>query len=154
MRQANMNHVRWVGPFRLRDLLEHCMDDNQPWPPESKGVYVVSERRWRKAPNKRAGILYVGGNTSGSPLFLTRVGSLIADMLGFWWHHSGGQSLYNHCKDKGLHPLSLYLGWAENVRCCRCAEAEVYFALKPPREICKRMPARCKQHSPPLRGCL
>jgi hypothetical protein len=143
---------RWVGPFRLRDLLEHCMDDRQPWPPEANGVYVVSERRWRGVPTKRAGILYAGGNTGNSPRFLTRVGDLIADMLGFWWHHSGGQSLYKHCKEKGIHPLDLYLGWVEGIRCPRCAEAEVYRALAPLRS--EKVPARCQVHARPLRGCL
>jgi hypothetical protein len=117
--------TRWVGPFRLRDYLENCMSEDQQWPPESNGVYVVSIRGWRGTPKKRAGVLYVGGNTSKSPLFLTRVGSLIADMLGFWWHHSGGQSLWKHCRDHGLHPLDLYLGWVEGFACPRCAERQV-----------------------------
>jgi len=144
--------IHWVGPFRLRDLLEHCMDESQPWPPESNGVYVVSERPWSSAPTKEAGILYAGGNTSESPLFLTRVGSLIADMLGFWWHHSGGQSLYKYCTEKGLHPLDLYLGWVEGIPCSRCAEAEVYRTLKP--LLSKRVPPRCSTHVRPRRVCL
>jgi hypothetical protein len=82
---------RWVGPFRLRELLENCITPGYPWPPERGGVYVVSERHWAGAPTRDARILSAGGNTSQSALFLTRVGSLIADMLGFWYHHSGGQ---------------------------------------------------------------
>jgi hypothetical protein len=141
--------TRWVGPFCLRDYLENCMDPKQKWPPEKKGVHVISLRGWRGTPKKQAGILYVGGNTSNSALFLTRVGSLIADMLGFWWHHSGGQSLWKHCRDHGLHPLDLYLGWAENVSCPRCAEREVYDALDP--ELGKKVPAQCRvDHSSPV----
>jgi hypothetical protein len=148
--------TRWVGPFRLRDLLEHCMDETQPWPPESNGVYVVSERHWSGAPTKAAGILYAGSNTSQSPLFVIRVGSLIADMLGFFTnefgHHSGGQSLYGYCTTKGLHPLDLYLGWVEGIPCSRCAEVEVHRALEP--SLCKKVPAKCNNHTRPRRVCL
>lgn len=149
---SNTSSVRWVGPFRLRDLLEHCLDDNQAWPPEGNGVYVVAERPWQGAPkDKDANVLYVGGNTGKSPRFLARVGDLIADMLGFWPHSSGGQSIYNHCKEKGVHPLGLYLGWVENVPCCRCGEREVYQVLGP--SLGKIMPPRCPTHSPPLLAC-
>lgn len=144
--------AHWVGPFQLRLLLENCMNPGQPWPPESNGVYVVSMRSWQKAPCKESEVLYVGGNTSTSSLFLTRVGSLIADMLGFWWHHSGGQSLYKHCEENGIHPLDLYLGWVERVACGRCAEAEIHRALQP--LLCKKLPAGCKNHTPALCGCL
>jgi hypothetical protein len=155
MARSKKSNVRWVGPFQLRTLLEKCMDDDQPWPPESNGVYVVSLERWAGIPDKEAGILYAGGNTSNSPLFLTRVGSLIADMLGFWWHHSGGQSLYEYCRTtrkKRVHPLDLYLGWVEGIACGRCAEVEVYEALEP--ELCKKRPAACGDHAEIRRVCL
>src|SRR5207302_830702 len=46
-------------------------------------------------------VLYVGGNTGDSDRFITRVGDLIADMLGFWGeqtgHHSGGIRLWEYC---------------------------------------------------------
>lgn len=143
---------RWVGPYQLRHLLENCMNADHPWPPENDGVYIVSGFPWIRIPTKDSDILYSGGNTSNSPLFLTRVGSLIADMLGFWWHHSGGQSIYDYCKEQRLHPLDLYLGWVEGVPCRRCAEREVYAALG--RGLCKRAPARCRVHSTPLKACL
>ncbi len=137
--------VRWVGPFKLRKLLENCLDDSQPWPQNTGGVYVVSKRAWRRIPKKEAGVLYAGGNTSQAEyLFLTRVGSLIADMLGFWWHHTGGQSLWRYCRKKGIHPLDLYLGWVKGIPCGRCAEMEIYRKLKP--ELCKRTPAGCAKH--------
>jgi hypothetical protein len=97
-------------------------------------------------------VLYAGGNTSQSAQFLTRVGSLIADMLGFWSHHSGGQSLWTYCNQKRVQPLDLYLGWVEGVACPRCAEAEVYRALAP--ELCRKAPASCGVHSPGLVGCV
>ena len=151
-RTKKTNGVHWEQPFQVRDLLKNCLDDAQPWPPVNNGVYVVSQDSWRGFPKRKARILYVGGNTGKSPRFLTRVGDLIADMLGFWWHSSGGQSLYMYCKENGLHPLDLYLGWAEGVPCSRCAETEVYWALGPP-ELCKKVPAGCKVHLPPLCAC-
>lgn len=66
----------------MRDLLENCMNDGHPWPPESNGVYVVSKRCWTGFPTKDDEILYVGGNTSNSALFLTRVGTLSKEAMG------------------------------------------------------------------------
>jgi hypothetical protein len=142
----------WVGPFRLWDLLGNCMNDSQPWPPDGNGVYVVSERPWSGAPTRTAGILYVGGNSSHSPLFAVRVGSLIADMLGFFTndfgHHSGGQHLWQYCHANRCpprHPLDLYLGWVENVACPRCAEMAVFCALQP--SLCRKVPPACQTHA-------
>jgi len=155
MAESVASNVRWVGPYQLRHLLENCMNDGQPWPPESNGVYVVSKRAWNGVPAKNEEILYVGSNTSKSPLFVIRVGSLIADLLGFftndYGHHSGGQSLWYYCRDNHIHPLDLYLGWVEGVPCTRCAEREVYDALKPLRS--KKAPAGCYACSPPHRVC-
>jgi hypothetical protein len=143
--------ARWVGPFQLRKLLENCMDDRQLWPPESKGVYVVTLRPWKGCPRKGPSVLYVGGNTGKSPRFMTRVGDLVADMLGLWYHHSGGQWLYNYCEQEGFHPLDLYLGWVEGVSCSRCAENEVYQRLSPKRR--EKSPARCKVHTADFSQC-
>src|ERR1700693_5122467 len=105
---AQKTKPRWIGPFRLRDLLERSIDDDQPWPPEKKGVYVVSLQPWDSHPTKQGGILYVGGNSAESGRFLRRVGDLIIDMLGFFdsegGHSSGGQSLWNHCNQKSINP--------------------------------------------------
>ena len=50
-------------------------------------------------------------------------------MFGFFTkdfgRHSGGQSLYLHCKKRKLHPFDLYLGWQKGIACPRCAEAKV-----------------------------
>jgi hypothetical protein len=150
-----MTPIRWVGPYQLRALLECCMTDSQPWPPDSNGVYVVSSAPWIEVPKRGESILYAGSNSSQSALFVVRVGSLIADMLGFFTelrgHHSGGQSLWKHCRDEGLHPLDLFLGWVDGIRCSRCAEAEVHGELSP--LLSKIGPARCKIHSPPVREC-
>src|SRR5262245_28676742 len=101
--------LEWVGPFKIRDYLEKAIDEDQVWPPESGGVYVVSLRRWNGRPTKQCDVLYVGSNTGASNRFITRIGDLIADMLGFWGeqtgHHSGGQSLWKYCREHGINPL-------------------------------------------------
>ncbi len=39
-----MSTLAWIGPFRVRDLLAACIDDDHSWPPASRSVYVVSRR--------------------------------------------------------------------------------------------------------------
>lgn len=137
-------NMKWVGPFTINKLLNSCLDDAHPWPPESNGVYLVSRKAWKIRPNWDCIPLYVGSNTGRSSGLCTRVGDLIADMFGFFWHSSGGQSLYNYCKEKKLNPKRLYIGWVENCGCFRCAENYIYDLLKP--ELNRRRPAKCKQH--------
>lgn len=122
----NMN-LAWVGPFSFRHLLEHCLNDDQAWPPPGRAVYLVTQRPWSMAPTRDAGPLYFGANTGESDRFCTRIGDLIADLFGFWdggtGHHSGGQKLYNWCKESNTHPSDLYLAWATSANwCARCAE--------------------------------
>jgi len=129
-----MARFEWTGPFRIRDLLASCLDDAQAWPPASKGVYLVSRRRWTDAPSSECLPLYIGGNTGKSERFCTRIGDLIADMHGFWaggtGHHSGGIKLYNWCAKNKVPPGNLYIGWARRVPWCgRCAEIELLDAL-------------------------
>jgi len=45
----------WVGPFRIRDLLERCLDEDQAWPPEHGGVYLDSQHKWSGAPRRSGG---------------------------------------------------------------------------------------------------
>ncbi len=140
----------WVGPFRLRDLLDRAMDNTQEWPKEEAGVYVVSRRPWKGEPVAESGILYIGSNSKNPEHFLKRIGDLIIDMLGFWGekansgHHSGGQTLWLYCRNNQVHPLDLYLGWKHGIPCARCAEGENYYALKPSEN--KKSPPRCHEH--------
>jgi hypothetical protein len=131
------------------------MDKAQPWPPDSHGVYVVSLRPWAGVPDKKAAVLYVGGNTSDTPLFAVRVGSFVADLMGFCTkthgHHCGGESVYMYCRRRGIHPLGLYVGWLKRVPCPPCAELEVYHALGP--KLNKVRPSACKKHKS-VRPCL
>jgi hypothetical protein len=141
----------------LRNYLEKSTDADQPWPPEDEtnGVYVVSKRPWTGAPSRDDDILYVGGNRDKSSCFFDRVSNLIADMLGLFggnvYRHSGGQWLWHYCREKGIKPLDLYLGWAVGIPCRRCGEAEVYKKLQPERR--KKSPPSCAEHLPPLRAC-
>jgi hypothetical protein len=143
--------MKWVGPFSIGELLRNCLDyDNQPWPPDKKGVYVISEKSWEFKPNKACAPLYVGGNTGKSARFRMRIGDLISDLYGFYrdddiGHHSGGISLHEYCMKRGLHPDRLYIGWANEFKCYRCAEIQVYRELKP--KLNKSVPAACKFHA-------
>ena len=146
--------MAWIGPFQLRRLLENSLKPGQPMPPEADGVYVVSLKQWTTQPTANDGILYVGGNTGKSKRFRTRVGDLVADMLGFYGsetgHHSGGQTLCTHCREKGINPLNLWLGWRDRVACRRCAEIELFDALKPIKN--KSRPSKCGTCSPMTAG--
>ncbi len=138
--------MSWVGPYRLRNLLEASITSGHPWPPRSNAIYVVTEKAWSRRPGKPAVVLYVGGNTGKSKRFCTRVGDLVADMLGFYGggtgHHSGGQTLWRHCKKTQTHPLDLFIGWQKGIRCGRCAEIRAWRLLEPSKN--RVAPSRCR----------
>lgn len=146
----------WTGPFRVRDLLDACLDEGQPWPPASQGVYVVSRDPWNLAPSPLCRPLYFGGNTGESQRFCTRIGDLVADMHGFFdggtGHHSGGQSIYAWCRANSVNPGTLMIGWAtRNPWCDRCAEAELIQLLAPSWDdrgelLNKSLPPACRKH--------
>jgi hypothetical protein len=64
------------------ELIANCLEPDV-WPPEDKGVYVVTVRGWSGAPTRAAEVPYVGP-TGQSRRFRTRIGDLVADMFGFW----------------------------------------------------------------------
>ena len=140
--------MAWHGAYLIRDYLEQSIDECLDRPPEHGGVYVITTSLWSGRPRASSGVLYVGGNTGSSARFRTRIGDLLADMLGFFGestgHHSGGQSLCQWCRSNRVNPLDLYLGWQSAVHCGRCAEMRLYKALKP--ELNKNRPARCTVH--------
>lgn len=143
--------MMWVGPYRIGDLLDNCLDyDGQEWPPESNAVYVVSAQPWRCTPSPGCEPLYVGGNTGRGGRFRTRIGDLLADLFGFFGattgHHSGGIRLHNdYCRPNGVRPADLYLGWLTDPPCAACAERELYERLAPPFNA--HRPPRCSLHS-------
>jgi hypothetical protein len=139
----------WVGPFQLRGYLEKAVDDHQVWPPERGGVYVVSSLAWVGQPTKESDVLYVGSNTGESDRFITRIGDLIADMLGFWGnntgHHSGGTRLWEYCRENRINPLDLFLGWQIERPCVRCGEYDLFSSLIP--KLTRKRPGRCGVHA-------
>ncbi len=154
-----MPSPQWIGPFKVKVLLENCMNKSQEWPAKDNGVYVVSKEKWRGEPKITNKILYVGGNTGKSERFATRIGDLIADMFGFYGggtgHHSGGRSINKDCKNENLNPLNLYLGWKKYLidpeskssrpaNCPRCHERTLYDDLKP--KLNKKKPSKCPWH--------
>lgn len=73
-----------MGPFLVRDLLAHSIDDSIPLPPESGSAYLVSQKGWSERPTDKCAPLYVGRNTGQSARFRTRRGDLLADPFGFF----------------------------------------------------------------------
>jgi len=142
---------RWVGPFRIRELLERCLDEDQAWPPEHGGVYLVSQQKWSGAPRAGGSYLYIGGISGSSPRFCTRVGDLLADTFGFFGggtgHSSGGQRLNDWCLERRINPLDLHIGWfvPADGDCNRCLERSWHEALKP--ALNRYHPPRCEHSS-------
>lgn len=128
---------RWIGPFRIRDLLERCLDENQARPPEHGGVYLVSRQKWTGTPRGGRAYLYLGGISGSSPRFRTRVGDLLADAFGFFGggtgHSSGGQRVNDWCRKEQLNPLDLHLAWFVPAigDCNRCLERRWHATLEP-----------------------
>lgn len=140
--------MKWTGPYTIDELLDSCMVPNHPRPPESDGVYLISEASWAGHPTPNCHPLYVGSNTGKSRRFRTRVGDLIADLFGFFGkttsHHSGGKSLHVYCQRHGIHPKMLYIGWVEKCSCMRCTETAIYGEFRP--ILNRNKPSRCKKH--------
>lgn len=143
--------MRWVNPITIDRLLDNVIDPSISRPPSANGVYVISLKGWSGTPTGDCVPLYVGSNTSDSPLFRTRIGALVADAFGLYTdvknggHHSGGQSLHRYCLEHRINPKSLYIGWVEDCKCHRCAETEVWDRLAP--SLNKNKPADCPKHA-------
>jgi hypothetical protein len=140
----------WERPLKVDELLDSAFNPGLPRPPLEPSVYIVSRLPWQTEPTLASQPLYVGGLLNDWPRFRTRIGDLVADMFGFFGevgkkgHHSGGQSLHRYCIEKGLSPRDLYIGWAKNIECHRCAEIAVYDRLSP--LLNKNRPAACEIH--------
>ena len=110
-----MNEVdeRWIGPFKICSLLEAASDPEAIWPPDRGSAYLVTHHHWDGNPTQASVPLYVGGITGNSHRFRTRVGDLLADMLGFYGsdigngHHSGGRSLHGWALQNQIKLLDL-----------------------------------------------
>ena len=74
----------WTGPVTINELLDNGVQNVEPWPQESDGVYLISEQSWERKPYLECKPLYVGSTTGQSPRFRTRIGDLVADLFGFF----------------------------------------------------------------------
>jgi hypothetical protein len=141
--------MKWIGPYTIDELLDSFLMPSHPRPPEVNGVYLISQSTWNGQPTNDCTPLYVGSNTGVSRRFRTRIGDLIADAFGFFGnetgHHSGGQTLHAYCRKNQLNPKKLYIGWAEECKCVRCAENKLYDQFKPSL-LNKNRPSQCKKH--------
>ena len=147
---ASTSRIRrkWVGPFRIRDLLADVHGGSVPRAPQKGSAYLVTRRCWMHIPTAKCEPLYVGGITGGSPRFRTRLGDLVADMFGFFGtttgHHSGGRSLFQWCKKHEVNPMQLQIAWVKHTHCHRCLEVALVGELKP--VLNRKLPARCPSH--------
>jgi hypothetical protein len=140
---------KWVGPFQIRQLLEHCLDNNVPKPPHAPSAYLVTRTAWQSTPTVNSVPLYVGGNTRNPDRFRMRVGALLADAFGFYnpkikQGHAGGRSIHKWCLHNEVNPLDLYLAWITGSECHRCLECRLYQGLEP--KLNRSSPAKCKTH--------
>ena len=145
-----VRHAKWVGPLRIADMLDRCLDDEFPKPPESHSMYLVSREPWETYPfSDNCTPLYVGSTTGRSQRFRTRVGDVISDMFGFYQthsaHSSGGISLHCYCIDEGVRPGELYMSWLSGCGCTRCAEHYFWEDLKPSLNV--NQPPLCSLHA-------
>ena len=142
--------MEWAGPITIDELLDCAFDSDIPRPPLEPSVYVVSLDSWEVEPTADGNVLYVGSLTSPAPRFRTRIGDLVADLFGFFGetgkkgHHSGAQTMHKYCLENGINPRKLFIGWALEVECHRCAENTLYDVLEP--RLNKVRPSACRKH--------
>jgi hypothetical protein len=140
--------MKWIGPYTIDELLDGMLNKTIPKPPDSQSVYLISLKSWTTTPTSACAPLYVGSNTGKSKRFRTRVGDLVADAFGFFTeetgHHSGGQSINDFCKQNGLNPKTLFIGWLFQCKCVRCEERALFKSLTP--SLNKNWPAACSVH--------
>lgn len=142
--------MKWIGPYKIDELLDSFLILSKPRPPESDSVYFISKKMWQKEPTNDCYPIYVGSNTGKSKRFITRIGDLIADMFGFFGtetgHHSGGITINCYCKENNINPKLLYIGWLKECDCVRCAEYALYQRFKQTL-LNKKRPPKCIEHS-------
>ena len=142
---------QWIGPFKIRDYLCHVVRDQQSRPPDSPGLYLLSQRPWQHSPRGEAGVLYVGQ----AKYLRYRVGQFLSDLLGFTsddpaaeeaHQHRGGHQLWHrYCLALETEPANLYLAWCTLAGCLDCAEAKLVELL--PREWRPSTSRTCSQHN-------
>lgn len=145
----------WEGAYRIRDFLDDSVRRPEIRPRDCPGVYVLSQRRWREAPDEKCGLLYVGQ----SPYLRFRIGEFFTDLLGFTsddfgdgeaYKHRGGHAVWHrHCLREHISPLTLWLGWFAKPLCLNCAEADLGQMIRLI-EPCRAPGLKCERHTPLL----
>src|ERR1700687_5924447 len=135
---GKVNNMNWQEPYLLRDWLSQPFLHRDRRPPESDGIYVLSERHWNRQPEAQAGILYVGQ----AQFLRDRIGRLVAEILGFTgdnpsyggsYYHSGGHRLWHgHCLKMNTEPIEFFLGWYAKPQCLDCGETGLIRLFSPP----------------------
>ncbi len=145
----------WQGPYRIHSFLDDLISRPDTRPPDCPGVYVLSQRRWREAPDKRSGLLYAGQ----SPYLRFRMGEFFSDLFGFTsddfgdgeaYKHRGGHAVWHlHCLREHISPLTLWIGWYATPVCLNCAEVNLckMIGLIEP---CPALGLKCERHAPLL----
>ena len=119
----------WLGPLKIEEIGTDPLR-----PPESQGVYVVSETKWVGEPTKEAHVIYVG--KAGTLRW--RVGGLIAALLGFCpsgdrrYLHGKGRRIFNEkCHSSLAESAKLFVGWnpIPSEECIDYEEARLFHAL-------------------------
>jgi hypothetical protein len=108
----------------LRDILDRLGSAQGvpgEMPPETPGIYVLTQHQWVVEPNTSAGPLYVGASGNRTPQARSglrgRIGNLISSMCGFYGHdaglHAGGISVSReYCLGNPRHsPFELWIAW-------------------------------------------
>lgn len=106
--------MNWTGPYQLRSLLD-CRGGTPDCnlPPESPGLYVITERAWTDHPAQTDNVLYVGKSVS----LRSRIGDFISSLCGFHGihagRHSGGISMNEKYVRQGdeHNPLDIWIAW-------------------------------------------
>lgn len=131
--------MAWTGPFQLRPYLDQA-GGASPLPPESMGLYLVTERYWNPAhtkdPPQAAGILYVGRHLGN---LRARIGDLISSLLGFHGRiagrNPGGISISDALlRQNGISPLELWIAWNDRfsgIRDVIDGEKDLIYRLQP-----------------------
>jgi hypothetical protein len=118
--------MSWSKPIKIRSLIEKSIKNlSNEIPPEKEGIYIITENEFYGNPDYSCNPRYVGR----SSFLIRRIGSLIADILGFYikslyhvkkGHHSGGQTIHSKCIEINKNPLDLYISW----KVCNNSEEE------------------------------
>lgn len=145
----------WEGPYRIRGFLNELVQRPELRPPDSAGIYVLSQKSWKEVPDEKCGLLYVGQ----SQYLRFRMGELFSDLLGVTpdsfddeeaYKHRGRQADWHwHCLRKHVSPPALWIGWYEAPRCLNRAEINLFQMV---RLIVPGRPTglKCERHGPVL----